>query len=77
MTSDEELNKLADEYMESQIDQWESLADFESFKAGFRAAKKMMAERLPTDVEMSREYGRYGMIREWLKQKLFNKGEEK
>jgi hypothetical protein len=35
----------------------------------------MMKDRFPSEMEISREYGRHGMIVDWLKQELF--GDEK
>ena len=78
MTSDEELEKLAQDWIEvAPRDDWEILADIESFKAGFRACEKMMAERWPSDDEVrhnavhNQEFNDnfLGGVR-WLKQKL-------
>jgi hypothetical protein len=55
MISDDELEKLADLYIASQTDNWESMADVESFKAGFRACEKMMAEKFPSELNANEE----------------------
>jgi hypothetical protein len=82
MTSDEELEKLALEYYNARTNE-----DFGypvgDFKAGFRAAEKIMAEKWPSEDEIDKaaEYFARGDYDEgqrdfregvdWLKQKLF------
>lgn len=43
------------------------------FKAGFQKCLEMLKERMPTDIEISREYGRKGIVRDFILERLEGK----
>jgi carbonic anhydrase len=86
MIPDDELEKLAGKYVKNPIPnniESECEADVakHDFIAGFRAAEKMMQDRWPDEKEFYTWLGShktppaYQLIYDWLKQKIFNKGE--
>jgi len=85
---DDDLEKLARETYpikdddDSAVISWRLTWRY-NFKAGFRAAEKMMQDRWPDEKEFyiwlvtHKTPPAYQLVYDWLKQKMFNKGEER
>lgn len=64
----EEIEKLAMEFSERHA--WLGESHGRGFQAGFQKCLELLKERMPSDIEISREYGRKGMVRDFILERL-------